>query len=118
MVSVTLAGPLTDAVWQSFARAIVTSDVTRHLGVAFTGADVTSVRRKILADALLLKNVRLSAVTEDKVTNGLATAMSWLGVDVGAFTRSEMDAAIAHLEVPKARVARVKMEIERLCRPI
>ncbi|EYF05043.1 Hypothetical protein CAP_3633 [Chondromyces apiculatus DSM 436] len=62
MISVTLAGPSTDAVWQSFARDIVHHDVTRYIGVALACADVTSVRRKILADALLLKNGRRGCV--------------------------------------------------------
>ncbi|WP_156338815.1 hypothetical protein [Chondromyces crocatus] len=116
MISVTLPGSSIDALWQSFANDLLALDVTRYLGVAFKGAEVTSVRRRILADALLHKNIRLSAVTEDKVTNGFATAMSWLGVDVGAFTLSELDRAIAHLDVPDDRIQRVKAELERLSR--
>src|SRR5690242_17139423 len=85
VVSFTLPGAVHDDDWMPFVNAIRNEPVTRYLGTAIGVIDVTSVQRKLISTELSRKRIPVAAVTDERVIRGIATAVSWLGVDIKAF---------------------------------
>lgn len=114
MISVTLPGPSDDSVWRAFARDLSTKGVTKYLGTAVGTVEVNSVQRRIVADALKLRRTPCAAVTDDKVVRGFITAVSWMGVDIRAFSWSDLRAAAEFLRVPPENVDKMIEAVTKL----
>lgn len=101
LVSYTRPGPISDKVWDAFVQAI---DNAPHLrvtvGVSYGSVEVNSVQRKKTADALKRKNVQTVVITDDRLTRGIVTAISWLGANLKAFSWADIDKAVAAIEAP------------------
>jgi hypothetical protein len=106
VVTITRPGNSDDSVWKDFAKDVETKKVTRCLGGAIGNAALTSVQRKIVADALKKNHVKVAAISEDRLVRGVITAVSWLGVDIKAFDWSQVREAAIYLDVPEAKIAR------------
>lgn len=107
VISFTDLGPSQDAVWCAFAQDLTTKGVTRYLALSVGAVSVTSVQRKIVADALKRRNIPTAAVTDDRLVRGLVTAVAWLGVNIKPFAWSELTSAVEFLKIPPEKVDRV-----------
>jgi hypothetical protein len=105
VVTITRPGESEDSVWKDFAKDVETKKVTKCLGGALPSASLTSVQRKIVADALKKNAVRVAAVTDDRLVRGVITAVSWLGVDIKAFDWSQVRDAATYLGIPENKLS-------------
>jgi hypothetical protein len=100
-ITITRPGESDDAVWKDFARDLDTKKVTKLLGGAIGNATLTSVQRKIVADALKRNGVVVAAISDDRLVRGVITAVSWLGVNIRAFDWSDAISAAKYLGIPE-----------------
>ncbi len=114
VVTITRAGDSDDSVWREFAKDLETKKVTKCLGGALSNASLTSVQRKIVAEAMKKNNVKVAAVSDDRLVRGVITAVSWLGVDIKAFDWSQVREAALYLSVPEVKIERAVEALLRL----
>jgi hypothetical protein len=114
VVSLTRSGQAEDSVWREFAQEIDAAHVTKCLGGALANASLTSVQRKIVADALKRNNVKVAAITDDRLVRGVITAVSWLGVNIKSFEWSQILEAAHFLEIPEHKTRLLTEALLRL----
>ena len=61
---------------------------------------------------------RASVMTRSKVARGVATAISWFGPKVRAFSLEELQKAIDHLEVDESEWAEIRAVVDELGREV
>ncbi|MCA9709474.1 MAG: hypothetical protein KDK70_26775 [Myxococcales bacterium] len=114
LVSYTKPGPINDKTWDAFVEAIENAPELRMaLGVSYGSVGVNSVQRKKTADALKKKSVAVIVITDDRLTRGIVTAISWLGAKLKAFSWLEMDKAVAALEAPEQVSAEILASVRK-----
>lgn len=101
-------GTTVDSQWHAFAKDVVARGVNRMLALSLGPVQMTSVQRKISGDVLRSRNVRVAGIADDRLTRGIVTAVSWMGVNIKAFSWAELDEAIKYLEVQAANVDKVR----------
>ena len=99
IISCATAGPVPESVWSSYVRDLQEKRFTRHLATAVGSVELTSVQRKSASEAIKRRNVPVAVVTDDKLVRGIVTAVSWLGVNIKAFSWGEVRPALKHLQV-------------------
>ena len=93
----TTAGLITDPDWDAFMRDLEKEPVTKYLGVSTGTVEVSSLKRKQGSEILKRRKISSAIVTEDRLVRGMVTAVSWLGVDMKAFSFADLPAAIRYL---------------------
>jgi hypothetical protein len=107
-------GQISDEECSALAKYIKDVPVTKYLGISAGTTEMTSVQRKLLADAVKSRNMRVAVVTDDRLVRGLITAASWLGVNVKAFSIADINDALRHLQVPATMTQRIIDTIGKL----
>lgn len=100
LVSLTTAGPVIDSQWNGWVKDMETRGVKKCLGATLGATELTSLQRKRASDVARAHKIRVCAITDDALVRGIVTAVSWLGVNIKAFSWSNMPAALQFLEVP------------------
>ena len=90
-------GPTQNDVWETFLKELSTKPYTKLLATIAAPMEVSSVQRNAGYAAIKGKKLKVAVVTDEKVVRGMATAASWMGVDVKAFSWNELRAAISSL---------------------
>lgn len=108
LVSYSNPGPIPDDVWNGFVAAIQTNDIASTLNLTNGALTINSVQRKKSADAVVKKKCYIVVVTDDRLTRGIATAVSWLGANLKAFAWDHIDEAITSLKLDKETDRRVR----------
>lgn len=98
-VTITRGGESRDAVWREFADELTAKKVTKLFGGATRGVQMTSVQRKIVGDALSKNKIQVVAITDDALARGVITAISWLGVNIRAWSWDQVNEAVKLLGV-------------------
>lgn len=100
LISVSTSGLIPSDVWSAFIDSIKRSKATtRYLATTIGSIDTTSLQRKEVFDLVKSKGIRVAVVTDEKVTRGIVTAASWVGVDAKAFAWSNLREALQALDV-------------------
>ncbi|HEX2573402.1 MAG TPA: hypothetical protein VH877_27885 [Polyangia bacterium] len=100
MISCATAGAVPDGVWAAYVKDLSEKRFTKHLATAVGAVELTSVQRKSASEAIKRREVPVAVVTDDRLVRGIVTAVSWLGVDIKAFSWGEVRPALRHLRVP------------------
>src|SRR4051812_2508731 len=98
-ISFTTGGPVTDAVWDDFVKDLRTKAYSTYLGTSVGIVELSSVQRKNAAEGLKSRNAKSAVVTDERLVRGLVTAVSWLGVNVKAFSWAELRESISFLKL-------------------
>lgn len=98
-ISVTGPGVVMDQDWQQFIKELQAAPVTKYLAASLGNAESSSTQRKQAAEVMKSKGIRTAVVTNDSMTRGIVTAVSWLGANVSAFSWAEVDKALKYLDV-------------------
>jgi hypothetical protein len=114
MVSFTQPGEGSDALWAAFAKDLDRASVTKFFATGMGPAEVTSVQRKMVAEVLKRRRLPAVAVTDDRLLRAMVTALSWLGVDIKAFSWAEMPEAAEFLKIPPVFATEVINTVEML----
>src|SRR5579863_2094474 len=102
LVSCGTSGPISMPVWNDWLREVSDTRVRGVLAASLGPAEVTSVQRKLASEVLRTRNLPVAVVSESSLSRGVITAVSWLGVNIRAFSWGEIPAAIRFLQVSKA----------------
>jgi hypothetical protein len=99
---------VSDSVWNEFLR-VLESGKFRHI-FSFTvgNTSIKATQRKSAADILKREDIPATVMTDNRMTRGILTAVSWLGAKVKAFSWAELDAAMDAANVPLESRAEVK----------
>lgn len=107
ILSFTRPGPTDDALWNAFAKDLRNSKVSKYVGAAVGVIDVTSVQRKIVADALRERKLPVAAISDERLVRGMITAVAWLGANIKPFAWSELQQATDYLGIPQETASKV-----------
>ncbi len=118
MVCFTTEGQIPDEVWVTYIKDLSSKPVKKYLGAVIGALEATSVQRKEASEIILAKNIPVTIITDERVVRGIATAISWLGVEVKAFSWAEKQEAIRHLGVQGFLEERISLQIEKFKREI
>ncbi len=77
------------------------------------GARLSAIQRKQLAD-VMPKKTRTSVITDSMIDRGIVTALTWFVDGIKAFSPSEEDEAVAHLDLRDEEIAPVMEAAARL----
>jgi hypothetical protein len=96
------AGPgvLTD---QEFTKMISSSQhpsVRKILGLDAGPTEMTSVQRKSVASVAKDRGLFVVTITNEKLTRGIVTAVSWLGANIKAYSWDDLRTGIQQLGLP------------------
>ena len=114
MVSFTLPGVMSDDDWDAFVSAFWANSIRVYCGAAIGTVDVSSLQRQRIIDVLTKKQITTAAITDDAVIRGIATAVSWFGAKIKAFSWRDLHKGLEYLGVPEATAETVRAELSRL----
>lgn len=114
LVAHTTEGAVPDETWNSFVKDIETKPVRKFVGASTGATEVSSTQRKTASAALSAKKVSSFVITDDRLVRGVATAASWLGVDIKSFSWAELDKCIKHLGIDAETGHQVAATLNRL----
>ncbi len=118
-ISVTLGGAhsayfVSDEDWREFAKALRTETYSKYLSATMGKVSTTSTQRKEGADILKRRGVPNAVVTDDALVRGMVTAVSWLGVQISAFSWADTRAAMQYLHTTGAQGERALEALTKL----
>jgi hypothetical protein len=99
LITFSTAGAVPADVWNEFIKHVSDAPIKKFLGASIGLFEVSSIQRKQLSSILMQRKIPIAAVTDEKLVRGIATAASWLGVNIKAFAWIELRQAIRHLGV-------------------
>jgi hypothetical protein len=115
MVSCHSPGLMAADEWNSYMEALRQKSITRYLGTALGRVEPNSVQRSELFAFFHKRHIKVGVVTDDQLVRGIATAASWVGVDVRAFPWVEVRSAIQYLGVTdQTSITRVEKQVFKL----
>lgn len=78
------------------------------------GVEVTSIQRAESAKIVKEMGISIVIITDERIIRGVVTAMSWLGANIKAFSWSDIDKAVTHLQVGADEADRIRKTIFKL----
>ncbi len=96
MIAFTKVGGLQDSRLLELAEAANTFQASVALGLGIGRSTLTSVQRKKSAE-LFGGFDRMATVYDDRITRGIITALSWLGMNVSSFDWNRLRDAVEYL---------------------
>jgi hypothetical protein len=97
VVSFTGPGEINDLLWGRYVEALAADGVRVALAMtADDAAGLSATQRKVASDALQTRGRSAVAVTNSRITRGVITAASWLGVKVRGFSWDQLEEAIRY----------------------
>lgn len=117
MITFSTPGTLTDPDFNVWMKEFRAKPFTRYLNTSVGYVNLTSVQRKLAAEAMKEKAVKTSVVTDEMLLRGMVTAVAWLGADVKAFSWADLAVAIRHLDVVPATEVRAIDAVQRMRGP-
>jgi hypothetical protein len=118
LVSCATEGLFDSETWDIFIKDLSSKPVRSYLVTTFGSATLTSLQRKQVSDVLSSKKIRVAVVTDDKIVQYMATAVSWLGVNLKAFPWSELSNAVRHvgaIGIQEQRILQAVYELRKAC---
>lgn len=100
MVTFTVAGEITDALWARFLSDLKANPV-RVIFSCAEGGNISSTQRKLTSDTLQERNIYAVVVTNSRLTRGMLTALAWLGANMNGFAWEQLEGAIKAAKNPE-----------------
>lgn len=115
VISLTREGAIPDALWERFVADARRDTTKRMLGLGFGAIRVNARQRRGLVVAMH-DNERRAGVLGSSVARGIATALSWMGTEIRAFSWSDVPAALEYLKSPEIDIEQGVKLVEELLR--
>lgn len=105
----------TDDEWTSYLALVESHGIERTMQLVLSdGAEPTLPQRHLLQRVLAGRAVPVAVVSRSARVRGVATMLGWLNVKMKAFKATEVEEALAYLEIPGSRVPLILEEVRRL----
>jgi hypothetical protein len=98
LISVTQEGDVPMEFWDPFIADLGSPGVKRVLGLAIGSITIHAKQRRTAVVAM--KDKRVAAVVGSSVARGIATALSWMGLQLRAYDWTGLTDAFDYLEPP------------------
>lgn len=95
VISLTQEGPIPDDLWDRFVADVKRKSTTKMLGIGIGAISVNSRQRRSLVEAM--QDKRVAAVLGSSVARGIATALSWMGLKIRAYSWQDLGGAFEYL---------------------
>ena len=95
-------GPVQADSWQGYLKELADNPYTRVLATIPAPMELSSAQRTAGYTAVKGKKFKVALVTDERLVRGMATAASWMGVDVKPFAWNELRTAINYLGITGA----------------
>ncbi len=106
------------ALWVPFIDRVKVGDVRQICAFVVGPASISANQRKDAAETFKSGDIPVTVVTDSRITRGVLTALSWLGVNVRGFRWPELDAALATVSAADAHQAQIRAIAERCRRQV
>jgi hypothetical protein len=113
-VLVVAEGDMSDAEWAVLTGALRQDAVRSVLGGALGAVRITAGQRKEVGELVKERKLKVSTLADSAITRGIITAISWVGVDIKAFSNAHVDQAVAWLGADAALGAKLRQTYQRL----
>lgn len=103
--------------WEAYAVDVeqeMAKDGLRGVLIVTAGGGPNAAQRSRIAKIRGLGPVPTAVVTEAFAVRGIVTALSWLGKDIRAFGRDDVERAIQHLSIEPADATALLQEVSHL----
>ncbi|WP_181197792.1 STAS/SEC14 domain-containing protein [Enhygromyxa salina] len=103
--------------WEGYlgaARKILETYETPRVLVYTLGGGPSGTQRSMLNKINEGLSPRVAVMLESRMARGTVTALSWFNPSIKAFSLTEIDKALAHLELTGDVAGRVKRQLDRL----
>ena len=107
-VTMAIEGEIGDKIWTEFIEELQRHNIRYILALGFGKSEISATQRSAIANAMKNQNIQCSVVTDNSLTRGLVTAVSWLGANVRGHKWKSLDAAIAWLGVDEGSQLEVR----------
>lgn len=104
LIAVVSEGQFAEAEFEAFLRDMKVKPFTKLLAATTGVLDVGSAQRKRINEIVKQKQIAVTLITDQSIVRGMATAASWVGINVAAFSWADMEAAAAHVEPPAGSI--------------
>lgn len=98
LISVTQEGDVPMDFWEPFIADLSSPSVKRVLGLAVGSITIHAKQRR--SAVVAMKDKRVAAVVGSSVARGIATALSWMGLQLRAYDWASLSDAFDYLEPP------------------
>lgn len=102
------------AQWDPFIATLQSEETTRLFALVIGAATIDATQRKTAADTFRGHGIMTAVVSDDRMTRGVLTALSWLGADVKAFRWADAEDAVKHISEEPATSSKLREVIERV----
>lgn len=110
LISVTQEGDVPMDVWEPFIADLGSTSVKRILGLAIGAITIHAKQRR--SAVIAMKDKRVAAVVGSSVARGIATALSWMGLQLRAYDWDSLVDAFDYLG-PQGLTSEACVEIVR-----
>lgn len=114
LISVNGPGMIQDDRYAQFIHDMRTKPIRKYFAGAIGKTEASSLQRKQAAEIMKSRGIRCAVVTDDGMTRGLVTAISWLGANLKAFSWNDVGSAVKYLDVQGQSEQLVLDELGRL----
>jgi hypothetical protein len=112
IVSFTIPGRVSDAVWDAFLADITAQRPKYCLVLCLGRVEVDGAQRRRSTQAVMRTRTAVVVVTDNRMTRGLATAVAWFGAKLDAYPWSEVATALDGLDLAPATRRQLLLEAQ------
>jgi len=84
---------------ERWLRDVPASGVKKYIGATGLGFQLTGDTRKRCNDVLKAQQIKFVTITDSALVRGFATAASWFGIHIAAFSWHDLSEAMSWLEL-------------------
>lgn len=114
MVSLATPGTVPQDSVDRFIRDLKDKQIKKYLATVIGAAQLTGLQRKQFSDASQSEGLQVAVVADEMLTRGIVTALSWLGVNIKAFSWKDIRVALQFLGASKSVEDQAIQAISRL----
>ncbi|EDM78564.1 hypothetical protein PPSIR1_15040 [Plesiocystis pacifica SIR-1] len=115
VVAFSTTGVMSKDDWDQTLEQLRTREPLRgYLGTSVGTVEVSSAQRRAAVTVMTERDRPTAIVTKSRMVMGLATAASWLGAKIKAFSWEQRDQAARFLSVPEADIPAVLAALDAL----
>ena len=84
---------------ERWLREVPASGVRKYIGATGLGFQLTGDTRKRCNDVLKAQQIKFVTITDSALVRGFATAASWFGINIAAFSWHDLNDAMSWLDL-------------------
>lgn len=108
LVTMSIPGPVDKATWQAYIDDLRQPQLESVFSLVSGAATIDAVQRKQAANTVSERGLRVIVVTDNRLTRGVLTAISWLGASIRSYSWMEIERAFEGLAMDPEAERRIR----------